>query len=332
MPPPTIWPARFTGTARRPATARYQYRCETAASCQSSHYESNAWTDWTATTRRQVLAATAAWAWRDTSRPGHGPRRRADGPADDGRHRRRARTLRGRRLRGNAGARRVRGRIRAGTPTKWAPSDGISPGLGNVWAGFQGSLAHSLPDGVARWSGRMLGYQWAHAAGDNPFVEGLATVNFSLSDNRVDVLFSEVRSRDRQRAVPDFGYRNLQAAADGTFAGFQSGSVEGAFFGPAHQEAAGSFHHNVARVTGKLRRPAPAGHRDPGGKRKPTAGLRALTALTFTPSTTGDSGAASSRKTSSAPLSTRPPGRKAGQPTMTSPSDALRERLPGTTR
>ena len=98
----------------------------------------------------------------------------------------------------------------------------------------------------------MLGYQLAHDAGDNPFVEGLATVKFSLSDSQVDVLISEVRSRDQQRVIADFSFEDLAAEADGTYGGFVSGSVRGGFFGPAQEEAAGWFYHNPTYIAGSF--------------------------------------------------------------------------------
>ena len=68
----------------------------------------------------------------------------------------------------------------------------------------------------------------------------------------MDVLISEVTSRDHQRVVPDFGFEDLATEADGTFEGFRSGSIEGAFFGPSHEEAAGSFYHNPTHVAGSF--------------------------------------------------------------------------------
>ena len=57
------------GSATEADNGWYRYRCETQSACESRHNGSDGWTEWTATTREQVLAATAAWAWRDTSRP-----------------------------------------------------------------------------------------------------------------------------------------------------------------------------------------------------------------------------------------------------------------------
>ena len=40
--------------------------------------------------------------------------------------------------------------------------------------------------------------------------------------------------------------------SDGTFDGYDGGQVEGAFFGPAHEEVAGMFQNNVNRVMGSF--------------------------------------------------------------------------------
>ena len=239
------------GSATEADNGWYNYRCETDSACESRHNGTDGWSDWTATTREQVLAATAAWAWRDTSRPvrdrGLARVARLTTSATDGGE--------GRYAMDGYAATMAHAAFGVGSErytTDWAGADGAPPGFGNRWVGFQGSLANSLPGGVARWSGPMLGYQAAHRAGDNPFVEGLATVKFSLPDSQVDVLISEVTSLDGQRTVADFGYTELPAQADGTFAGFRSGSIRGGFFGPSHEEAAGWFYHNPTHIAGSF--------------------------------------------------------------------------------
>lgn len=229
----------------------YRYRCDAGSACESSHYRSNRWTEWATTTRELVLGATAGWERQDTSRPvsdrGFARVARQTSSATDGGQ--------GRYAADGYTATMAHAAFGVGFEhyaTDWAGSDGTPPGFGNSWQGFQGSLANSLPDGVARWSGPMLGYQAAHDAGDNPFVEGLATVTFSLSDSQVDVLISEVVSRDQQRVVADFGFEDLAAEADGTYGGFASGSVRGGFFGPAQEETAGWFYHNPTHIAGSF--------------------------------------------------------------------------------
>lgn len=239
------------GAATETGDRWYYYQCQRKSACESRHNESDNWTEWTAATREQVLAATAAWAWRDTSTPvrdrGFVRIARQTSSATDGAQGRYA-------MDGYAA---TLSHVAFGVgfeyySTDWTGSDGTPPGFGNRWAGFQGSLANSLPDGIARWSGPMLGYQWTPAADDNPFVKGLATVKFSLSDSQVDVLISEVMSLDRQRVVEDFSYEDLPAETDGTFEGFVSGSIRGGFFGPSQEEAAGWFYHNPTYIAGSF--------------------------------------------------------------------------------
>lgn len=125
--------------------------------------------------------------------------------------------------------------------------------LGTVWSGVQGTLTGTPLDGVAGWSGKMLGYQQGHDAFQNPFVEGLATIRFSLSDYSLDVAFSEVASRDGEREVADFGFDNLRLESDGTFSLWDaSGIISGGLFGVSHQEASAAFQHNATYILGSF--------------------------------------------------------------------------------
>ena len=111
----------------------------------------------------------------------------------------------------------------------------------------------SVPGGHARWSGRMQGYQFNRPPNDDPFVEGRATLDFGLSTNLLDVKFSEVGSRDGKRSLSDFGFEDLPVTVDKTFAhSDDSGHLYGAFFGPADEEAAGSFRHNETDIFGSF--------------------------------------------------------------------------------
>ena len=107
--------------------------------------------------------------------------------------------------------------------------------------------------GNARWSGRMQGYQFNRPPGDDPFVEGRATLDFGLSTNLLDVKFSEVASRDGKRAIADFGFEDLPVSENKTFArSDESGSLYGAFFGPADEETAGSFRYHETDIFGSF--------------------------------------------------------------------------------
>ena len=51
-------------------------------------------------------------------------------------------------------------------------------------------------------------------------------------------------ARIAERSLANFGFDDIPLASDGTFDGFDEGNVEGAFFGPAHEEVAGMFQKN----------------------------------------------------------------------------------------
>ena len=118
--------------------------------------------------------------------------------------------------------------------------------------GYQGDLSGSRPSGNAVWEGRMVGYQSGLEPGEDPFVQGRAEVSVSLFSSEVDIDFSGVKSMDRARTAADFGYADISLGSDGTFDGYDRGHVEGAFFGPAHEEVAGMFHNNANQVTGSF--------------------------------------------------------------------------------
>ena len=135
---------------------------------------------------------------------------------------------------------------------KWEAGDGGEWNFSIDGTGYQGDLSGSRPSGNAVWEGRMVGHQWGVAHGEDPFVQGHATVRVSLFSNEVDIDFSGVASMDRARSLTDFGYADIPVGSDGIFHGFDEGHVEGAFFGPAHEEVAGMFQNNVNRVMGSF--------------------------------------------------------------------------------
>ncbi len=229
------------------------YRCGADASCEMRNNPTGPanWSDWMTATRENALASTAGWTWRNVARP------EVDydfvriewltsASTDE---------VRGRRvLDGYTG---TMEHVAFGTGfehyTNWTTEpDLISPDFEHRWTGVQGKMTGHLPGAQAIWSGRMLGYQYNLPSIENRLVEGRATLKFSLSTSLVDVMFSEVASRDGQRELPDFGFGDLQAAADGTFSGDAEGTIHGAFFGPDHEEAGGTFHHYGTDVFGSF--------------------------------------------------------------------------------
>ena len=238
-----------TGTVNSAEDGWYRYRCGTDSACESRRSSNS---NWSGASRENVLAATAGWDRRDSARlvEDRGSMRieRQTAASTDGRQGRHV-------VEGYTGTMEY-GAFGAGFEKYtdwWNDPTATTSNFFNVWSGVQGEATNRLPDERARWSGLMLGYQYGHGARNNPFVEGRATVDYHLSTNLVDVEFSDIESRDGQRNLTDFGFDGLQPQADGTFTGGgTAGVLSGAFFGPAHEEAAGTFHHNAESVTGSF--------------------------------------------------------------------------------
>ena len=231
----------------------YHLRCGTDASCEMRNKPTGpvGWSDWMTSTRENALASTAGWVWRNTARP-EAERdfvrieRLTSASTDEARGRHVVDGYTG-----------TMEHVAFGTGfehyTNWTTEpEAISPDFEHRWTGVQGTMSGYLPGGHARWSGLMLGYQYNLPSSENRLVEGRATVDFWLSTHLIDVMFSEVASRDGQRDLPDFGFGDLQAAADGTFSGSAEGIIHGAFFGPDHDEAGGTFHHYEMDVFGSF--------------------------------------------------------------------------------
>ena len=134
----------------------------------------------------------------------------------------------------------------------WETRDGEMWDFHIKGSGFQGDISASRPPGGAVWEGRMVGYQSGLEAGKDPFVQGNARVRLSFARDQVSVGFSRVTSTDLERSLERFGFDNIQLAANGAFDGFDNGLVEGAFFGPAHEEVAGMFQKNDNNVIGSF--------------------------------------------------------------------------------
>ena len=134
----------------------------------------------------------------------------------------------------------------------WKGQDGSTLDHSIQGMGFQGDLSGTRPAGSATWDGRMLGHQWGLEANEDPFLQGHARVSVSFRRDQVDIGFSGIRSMDGERSLKNFGFENIPLTSDGTFEGFDEGLVKGAFFGPAHQEAAGVFNKNSNKIMGSF--------------------------------------------------------------------------------
>ena len=228
------------------------YWCAAESSCETNVFSSGSWSGRTATTRDAVVAATAGWdgreaaifvADRDDLRI-----ERQTAAATDGRQ--------GRHVVDGYFGIMEHGAFGVGFEkysNEWTDSIDTPGGHYRWWKGAQGTMSGHPPDVRAQWSGLMLGYQGSHDAGDDPFVEGVATVDFHLAPSRVDVTFSDIASRDGRRTLPDIRFRGLEARANGTIWGNPaSGWLRGSFVGPGHEEAVGVFSHSETIVRGSF--------------------------------------------------------------------------------
>ena len=228
------------------------YRCVAGSSCETNEFRSDSWSGWTAASREAVLAATTGWERRDTAIlvADHDflQVERQTEATTDGRQ--------GRHVVDSYFGFMEHGAFGVGFEKYsdgWMDSIATPGGLFRRWSGAQGTMSSQPPDARAHWSGLMLGYQGRHDGLDDPFVEGVATVDFYLATNRVDVAFSDVASRNGQRALPDMSFRELEPRADGTLRGSNdNGWLRGAFLGPGHEEAAGVFSHSETTVRGSF--------------------------------------------------------------------------------
>ena len=242
-----------SGAADPAADGWTRYRCATASACESRGAESDGSRARASASRSEALAATAGWTWRTAEKPeadrGFVRIARHSHASTDG--------LRGRHVvDGYTG---TLEHVAFGTGferhTNWSllSRDGIAETVSSFskWSGAQGTASGAPPDESVGWSGFMLGYQSGHPSGQTPFVEGLASLEYSLGDHSLDVAFSDVASRDGRRALRDFAFEGLEVEEDGTFGTDGApGTLDGAFFGPSEEEAAGAFHHNASRITG----------------------------------------------------------------------------------
>jgi len=226
------------------------YWCVEGSSCETNVFRSGSWSGRTATTRDAVVAATAGWdgreaamlvADRDVLRI-----ERQTAASTDGRQ--------GRHVVDGYFGIMEHGAFGVGFEkysSEWTDSIGTPGGHYRWWKGAQGAMSGHPPDVRAQWSGLMLGYQGRHEAHDDPFVEGVATIDFRLAPSRVDVTFSDIASRDGRRSLPDIRFRGLEARANGTIWGNpESGWLRGSFVGPEHEEAVGIFSHSATVVRG----------------------------------------------------------------------------------
>ena len=98
--------------------------------------------------------------------------------------------------------------------------------------------------GTFSWNGVMVGRNSdiASSAVSN-VVQGDAAIAAELSqagDMSVDVTFSNIKDLNTNRSIANMTWMDL-SVTDGSF---DSGTIEGSFYGPQHEEVAGVFHRN----------------------------------------------------------------------------------------
>ena len=233
----------LTGLAvtRHPAGSSHnsqsQHRCTASTSCETRQFVAAGWSDWTPQTREEAVGAT-------TPDPG--------GPA--GKPHRDLGYLRIDSIPAPEDADEPQAPLDSaflGVLTHGAFATGFDP-LSSVWTGAYGTLSGSVPDSPAQWTGVMLGYSHAEKHAPNPFVQGRATLDLELARMELALAVSEIATVGSRHALPDFHFEGIELASDGTFHADNQGVLTGALLGPEREEAAATFHHDAADITGSF--------------------------------------------------------------------------------
>ena len=108
-----------------------------------------------------------------------------------------------------------------------------------------GDLTGSRPV-KATWQGLMVGH--TPAGDDEPVNEllGGSTLAYDAAANTVDVSLTGIKNltKNRTHAIESITVPGLAVNATGEFAGGTVTEIDGAFYGPAHAEAAGTIYHS----------------------------------------------------------------------------------------
>lgn len=111
---------------------------------------------------------------------------------------------------------------------------GISVEVG--YGSVIGNRSDSVPSLSATYQGAMTGVNTSGSARGR-LVQGDAKIDFTrrgASDSFLSVNFSNISGASRS----GFGWNSIRVGANGTF---DAGSINGSFFGPNHEEIAGTF-------------------------------------------------------------------------------------------
>ncbi len=132
-----------------------------------------------------------------------------------------------------------------------------APVSNNIWAAV--TLGHSAgsnpPSGRARWAGAMQGIDVSGSATHGNRVRGDASIAFEdVRYANVDVVFTEVVDLSTNSLRSDMEWWGIPLSAGAFEASVGSHRVSGQFFGPRHEEVAGTFHwHDILGAFGAKR-------------------------------------------------------------------------------
>ena len=103
------------------------------------------------------------------------------------------------------------------------------------------------PSGRARWEGAMLGIDTSGTRAHGNRVRGVASISFEdLSYPNVDVVFTDVTDLTADSPRLEMKWFGIPVFSGGFEASVDDHRVTGQFFGPSHEEVAGTFHwHDI---------------------------------------------------------------------------------------
>ena len=115
------------------------------------------------------------------------------------------------------------------TPFNYSYSIGDASETNPVAAGGSGS-----------WSGVMVGADVSATAARGDRIQGEAKLTIDFADPAVDVAFTKIYNLDDRSALADMTWTGI-AVTGGAFAATSSGTIEGRFYGPDHEEVGGGL-------------------------------------------------------------------------------------------
>ena len=135
------------------------------------------------------------------------------------------------------------------------PLDAPDPPRSSVAATLGYITGLNPPSGRARWAGAMLGIDVSGSETHGNRVRGVASITFEdLHYANVDVVFTEVVDLSRNSRRSDMKWWGIPLSAGAFEASVGNHRVSGQFFGPQHEEVAGTFQwHDILGAFGAKR-------------------------------------------------------------------------------